>query len=670
MPTINQLSPVSQVSGGDQIPIYVPNNGDARRMSVTQLTQYVEDNISIEVDSANVSYSPEGAGAVPTTVQTKLRESVSVKDFGAVGDGIADDTAAIQSAINAVGVSGGTLLLNNGTYNVRALTIPSNVTFLGESWNAVIKSIQTGAISFILIRSASNVTIEGIYFDMNNNAGADGDGRICIDMRSAVNPNNNTTITRCKFANSRINPFIDVRTAVDCANLFITYNEFYGQPTLIPQPAPKPRNTAGVRILSAPFKNIVIDNNYFDKTQNATQVRPQYGGSISPKRYDTYVGFSWSDNVVTNILDDSNIGDTPFEIFGATNAVIDGNRVDSGGRGLCAAWMKNSTYNNNTLSNQTIYFIEVQSSDGITVSNNTALNCKRFLSVTGDSLDPGTINVTIVGNIIKGGNLGIPGYNTTQNGFMITMLAAPATPHANWNIVGNLFSDNIFTGAVPSSVSTGSVIRVDGTGTENFNISDNVFISNDDRAGANYITILQGSSIKVCNNTIIRSADITSNTDAVSASPFTFINATGNVNNTDIIIENNSVKFTGTDTRVGAIGNIAIGDYATPSPLPGAQFVGNTIIGTYLNALYLRYTSSNIIVEDNNLDQAVGAPLYSAEIVFRRIRKIVNGTAVPTVGNWVSGDVILNTNATVGQPVGWSCTVSGTPGTWVAWANL
>jgi hypothetical protein len=42
MPTINQLSPVSQVSGGDQIPIYVPNNGDARRMSVSQLTEYVQ----------------------------------------------------------------------------------------------------------------------------------------------------------------------------------------------------------------------------------------------------------------------------------------------------------------------------------------------------------------------------------------------------------------------------------------------------------------------------------------------------------------------------------------------------------------------------------------------------------------------------------------------------
>jgi hypothetical protein len=37
---------------------------------------------------------------------------------------------------------------------------------------------------------------------------------------------------------------------------------------------------------------------------------------------------------------------------------------------------------------------------------------------------------------------------------------------------------------------------------------------------------------------------------------------------------------------------------------------------------------------------------------------------------WTKGSICYNSNATVGQPTGWMCTVAGTPGTWVAMANL
>jgi hypothetical protein len=82
-----------------------------------------------------IGFDPAGSGAVARSAQDKMRDVVSVKDFGAVGNNIADDGVAIQAAIDAVfAAGGGTVFFPNGVYiSGQTLTLKYRVWLRGVS---------------------------------------------------------------------------------------------------------------------------------------------------------------------------------------------------------------------------------------------------------------------------------------------------------------------------------------------------------------------------------------------------------------------------------------------------------------------------------------------------------------------------------------------------------
>jgi hypothetical protein len=140
---------------------------------------------SAVVNAENVEYDPPFTGSVPTNAEAKLAQTVSVKDFGAVGDGVTDDTQAIQDAINAVEANnGGTLYFPTGIYLVTAPIEANNsvIHLLGDGVKATtilanhtsgpaiqIKWYFSGIASMTIEgsaarRAASAGTNYGIYF--------------------------------------------------------------------------------------------------------------------------------------------------------------------------------------------------------------------------------------------------------------------------------------------------------------------------------------------------------------------------------------------------------------------------------------------------------------------------------------------------------------------------
>jgi len=142
MPTINQLPVLSTISSGDQLPVYSPNNGDARRTSIGSLLTFFQQSFASPTLAVNLFVPGSGFNiTVPTPVSEQ--QWMLLQPAGTLA------TGTITLPLNT-GVPDGTTVLITSTQEISSLTIALNgasaiygaVTSLGAGCAAVYRFYQ------------------------------------------------------------------------------------------------------------------------------------------------------------------------------------------------------------------------------------------------------------------------------------------------------------------------------------------------------------------------------------------------------------------------------------------------------------------------------------------------------------------------------------------------
>jgi hypothetical protein len=161
------------------IPVTISNLGSLGPNTVgnTQLVDgsVTENKLAAGITAAKFNFLQNGTGAVTRTVQDRLTDVLSARDFGVVGDGVADDRASLYNALVAAHLQNKKLYLPKGTYLLGSnIRLPDGYapSIVGESRTGTIikaaPSIVLGTNDLIDWVLASGWSIENLTVDFNN----------------------------------------------------------------------------------------------------------------------------------------------------------------------------------------------------------------------------------------------------------------------------------------------------------------------------------------------------------------------------------------------------------------------------------------------------------------------------------------------------------------------
>lgn len=197
---VNQYGPGAQYAFTETSSTSVTFTNGLHVGASVKFTTAVINNIG-GVDASQVTYDPPFSGSVATNVEAKLAQTVSVKDFGAVGDGVTDDTTAFQNALTYSYENNLALYIPSGTYLIQSELDVGTGNYgdiIVQGDNATLKTTNSTIQGILYCHgdSPSNrggrVFIDGVYFE--GVAKADTNIALKIEDIQGVN------IQNCKFS--------------------------------------------------------------------------------------------------------------------------------------------------------------------------------------------------------------------------------------------------------------------------------------------------------------------------------------------------------------------------------------------------------------------------------------------------------------------------------------
>ncbi len=213
VPTGTVVSPIPNPTG--QTGKFLKSDG------VTSVWQLITNSdlgsLAVSYASSLIGWIQSGTGAVLRTIQDKLRDRISVKDFGAVGDGIADDTVKVQAALTAAIGAGKALFFPKGTYLCTSTIVGSgDVVVYGEGRSiSVLYWPSTAATSglSLTLSAASGFTQTADVHSLGLHTGSTTVGGTGLLITGATNTASDRitakVVIRDIIVRGRVNPSID-----------------------------------------------------------------------------------------------------------------------------------------------------------------------------------------------------------------------------------------------------------------------------------------------------------------------------------------------------------------------------------------------------------------------------------------------------------------------------